>query len=206
MTDYKKIFVTNLDRVDSLCNLYSKLKNEGENNAKDYKLTDMLRAATVLLHSSFEEYYRCVITHWLPIRGDEKTLESIVLPDDAGKKGNVKYTLYSLMEFKDQTIGDLFEVSINGYMSRTTFNNFSEICAWASRINLDLSEFKNMETKYYLDIDKAVSRRHKIVHEADTSRNGENERLNSIIPGNVIQWKEAYLLLVDAIDNQIEKW
>ena len=164
MTDYKKIFVTNLDRVDSLCNLYSKLKNEGENNAKDYKLTDMLRAATVLLHSSFEEYYRCVITHWLPIRGDEKTLESIVLPDDAGKKGNVKYTLYSLLEFK------------------------------------------NMETKYYLDIDKAVSRRHKIVHEADTSRNGENERLNGIIPGNVIQWKEAYLLLVDAIDDQIEKW
>ena len=206
MTDYKKIFVTNLDRVDSLCNLYAKLKIEGENNAKDYKLTDMLRAATVLLHSSFEEYYRCVITHWLPIRGDEKTLDNIVLPVDVGKKGGVKYSLYSLMKFKDKTIDELFATSIKEYMSRTTFNNFSEICAWASRIDLNLDEFKKLETKYYQDVDNAVNRRHKIVHEADTSRNTEKERLNRIDSSNVKQWKEAYLALVEVIDAQIEKW
>ena len=192
MTEYKKIFMTNLERIDSLCKLYSKLKDDGKGDAKDYKLTDMLRAATVLLHSSFEEYYRCVITKWLPIKGDKKALDDIVLPDDAGKKG-IKYTLYSLMSFKDKTVNELFADATKEYMSRTTFNNFSEICAWATKIKIDLDDFKKNDDKYYSDIDKAVNRRHKIVHEADTSRNEGNskERLTIITPANVIQWKKA---------------
>ena len=208
MSEFLPIFNANLERVDSLCNIYTKMKDDRFSDGKDYKLTDMLRAAIVMLHSAFEEYYRNVIKQWLPTKGDKKALETIALPDDVGNKGTTKYTLYSLMDFKDKTINDLFLTAINEYMSRQSFNSFDEICKWSCKIGLDLSNFKSLPKKYYDDIDKAVHRRHKIVHEADTSRNNEKQtdRLTPIMPGTVLQWKEAYQKLVQVIDAQIDLW
>lgn len=207
MSEYYHIFKSNLERVDSLCSIYSKLKNDGFADSSGYKLTDMLRAATVLLHSSFEEYYRSILTQWLSSRGNESTLKDICLPSDAGKHAQ-KYSLFSLLEYKDRTIDDLFIESVHAYMSRTTFNSYSEICAWATKIRLELSGFSGSDNKYPDDIDKAVSRRHKIVHEADTSRNVEKQtsRISSITPGMVSQWREAYEKLVEFIDAQVDSW
>ena len=208
MSEYLPIFNANLERVDSLCNIYTKMRNDGFSDGKDYKLTDMLRAAIVMLHSAFEEYYRNVIKQWLPTKGDKKTLETIALPVDAGKQGGTKYALYSLMDYKDKTINDLFVAAVNEHMSRQSFNSFEEICKWSCKISLDLSNFTSLPEKYYEDIDKAVHRRHKIVHEADTKHSGEKQtgRLNPIMPGTVLQWKEAYQKLVQVIDAQIDLW
>jgi len=207
MSEYFSIFHSNLERVDSLCSIYTKLKNDGFSDSTGYKLTDMLRAATVLLHSSFEEYFRSILTQWLSLRGNESTLKDICLPSDVGKHSQ-KYSLYSLLEYKGKTVDDIFVESVHAYMSRTTFNSYSEICTWAAKIRLDLGEISNSENKYYEDIDKAVSRRHKIVHEADTSRNDEKQtsRISGITPGMVSQWKEAYEKLVKVIDTQVDSW
>ncbi len=207
MSEHLSIFISNLDRVDSLCSIYTKLKNDKFPDASEYKLTDMLRAATVMLHSSFEEYYRSIITQWLPTKGNEAVLKDICLPADAGKHAQ-KYPLYSLLEYRDKTINDIFIESIHAYMSRTTFNSYAEISTWAQKIGLNLNEFVNSEIKYYEDIDKAVSRRHKIVHEADTLRGSENQssRISPIKPGVVLQWKEAYKKLVEIIDSQVDSW
>ena len=207
MSEYLSIFNSNIERVDGLCNLYTKLKIDQVPDSNVYKLSDMLRAATVLLHSSFEEYYRNIITQWLPSKGNENTLNDINLPSDAGKRGQ-KYTLFSLLEYKDKTVNDVFIESIKAHMSRTTFNSYSEICAWGTKIGLNFRSFNDLETKYSDDIDKAVSRRHKIVHEADTLRNEEKQsnRLSPITPGMVLQWKTSYKRLVEMIDAQVDSW
>lgn len=58
---YKQLFNRNVERVRSLCKLYNSLKSEKVKEEKEYKFTDVLRSAVVLLHSSFEEYYRGVL-------------------------------------------------------------------------------------------------------------------------------------------------
>ena len=63
MEKYKQIFDRNIDRVNSLCNLYKTIKTEESKEGKDYKFTDILRSAVVMLHSSFEEYYRIMKEH-----------------------------------------------------------------------------------------------------------------------------------------------
>ena len=69
MSDFKAVFDSNLQRVDSLIAMYSQVKGtEQSDKNKDYRFTDMLRAAVVFLHSAFEEYFRNIITVWLPVK------------------------------------------------------------------------------------------------------------------------------------------
>lgn len=198
MTEDKVIFDSNVKRVESLCKIYEQIKKSDiSDNAKDYKSTDLLRAAVVMLHSSFEEYYRCTITKWLWTRGSKDVLKSIPLPKDAGKN-SAKYTLSELLEYKDVKISELFEDAIQEYMSRVSFNSYGEICAWGNKIGLDFDGFADATV-----IDKCVHRRHKIVHESDMS---PKKQLSAISVLNVTQWKDSYVELVLIIDSQIEKW
>lgn len=57
MSAYKENFDKNLERVKSLHSLYIKLKEEDLKDGKDYKLTDILRAEVVLLHSSLRSIF-----------------------------------------------------------------------------------------------------------------------------------------------------
>lgn len=86
-------------------------------------------------------------------------------------------------------------------MELKSFNSAEEIRVWLSKVMIDFSTFDKFDT-----IDKAVKRRHKIVHEADTNRTNDGERLTSIKSGDIKPWIEAYVELVSLIENQIEKW
>ena len=199
MTEQKRIFDKNIERVKSICNLYTALKEEDRKDKSAYTLTDMLRAAVVLLHSSFEEYFRNTITQWLPLKADRKILEEIPLPKDLGKN-NVKYSLYELLSYP-QTLQELFDDAVSEYMGRKSFNNCKELYKWTKTVGMDISGFNNQSA-----FEAAVSRRHKIVHEADTNRTNSGERLTPIKPGDVISWISAYENLVEAIEKQVEEW
>ncbi len=72
MSSNKNVFDNNIQRVDGLCDLYDLLISDKKTNKnKGHYYTDILRAATVFLHSAFEEYYRGVITAWLPMNGSK---------------------------------------------------------------------------------------------------------------------------------------
>lgn len=201
MSSNKNVFDNNIQRVDGLCDLYDLLISDKKTNKnKGHYYTDILRAATVFLHSAFEEYYRGVITAWLPMNGSKEALKVINLPDDAGKNG-VKYHLVDLMMYKDKTVKELFQKAVYDYMSRTTFNSYDEICGWASKLGLNISTFT--KAKY---IEDAVQRRHKIVHEADMDNQSDNNKLRRIKPTDVAKWRNAYSELVALIDAQIVAW
>ncbi|SEG33458.1 hypothetical protein SAMN04487934_11615 [Eubacterium ruminantium] len=201
MSANRDVFDRNLQRVDSLCAFYDQIKRDMKTgNNKEFKFTDMLRAATVFLHSAFEEYYREIITIWLPINGNRDSLKVINLPDDAAKNGT-KYNLIDLLAYKDKTVEELFQESIYEYMNRTTFNSYKEICSLALKVGLDLSEFSMGK-----DIDNAVQRRHRIVHEADLDIQSGKNKLRGIQGSEIVQWRNAYSELVDLIDAQIAEW
>lgn len=201
MSDFKAVFDSNLQRVDSLIAMYSQVKGtEQSDKNKDYRFTDMLRAAVVFLHSAFEEYFRNIITVWLPVKGTKELLKSIVLPDDAGKNG-VKYSLSDLLLYKDKTVGEIFQESVAEFMSRSSFNSYSEIYSWGTKIGLTFKSFDKQK-----DIDKAVQRRHKIVHEADIELRSTRKQIKGIKEADIAQWRQAYSELVEMVESQVDEW
>ena len=199
MSDYKSIFEDNIKRVKALKSIYASI---GSESTSKYKGTDILRAATVFLHSSFEKYYRCVVTEWLPKKGEPGTLKTIALPEDAGRN-KVNYSLYDLLQKHGaNTIQNLFQEAVAEHMSRSSFNSYGEICSWGSKIGLVFSSFKKGT-----EIEKAIHRRHKIVHEADLKIDSSGKKtLSPIKESDIDNWLAAYTELVDIIDVQINTW
>lgn len=200
MNEYKENFNKNLERVKGLHSLYIKLKEKDLKESNDYKFTDILRAEIVLLHSSFEEYFRSVLIEWLPIKATKETLKEFPISLKAGKKPEKIY-LDDLTDYKGKTIDELIYESISKTMQLKSFNNEGEIRSWCSKIGIKLDNFNRMH-----EIDAAVKRRHKIVHEADMNRKNEKQRLQSIKPGDISPWIEAYEELVRLIDSETTRW
>lgn len=201
MTEKGVIFEKNIERVESITNLYSSLKEESRKDTKDYTLTDMLRAAIVLLHSSFEEYFRLVLIQWLPTKADDNTLKDIPIALHAGNKRTEKIYLNDLSKYRGKTIDEVIRDSVTEHMALKSFNSQEEIRGWLSKVGIIVDDFNGFDA-----IDKAVKRRHKIVHEADTNRSGARERLSAIKPTDIATWISAYKNLVINIDKQCEKW
>lgn len=199
MSVQKNVFDDNIKRVIALKNIYNVI---GPGSSSRYKRTDILRAATVLLHSSFEEYYRGVVTEWLPKKGNESALKVVALPEDAGRN-KASYSLYDLMQkHSSKTVKELFEESVEEHMSRSSFNSYSEICSWGNKIGIDFHAYNKAS-----ELDKAIKRRHKIVHEADLQLDSSGKKtVNSIKESDVDSWIQAYRELVDVIEGQISTW
>lgn len=191
----KKRFDNNLKRVESMCSIYMLIKQSlGNDKNQEYKYTDILRASVVFMHSSFEDYFRAVIIKKIIENGSRDSFDEIGLPAESRNKG---FKLKDLLEYKDLTVKELIEESVNGYMSKQSFNDFSQICGYAKKIGLDMSKYTEERT-----ISIAIERRHKIVHEADMKPN-KKESLSNIRIDTVKKWIKAYVELVDLIDSQI---
>lgn len=199
MTAYKTTFDENMKRVDSLISVYDLLKRDGKTSDKnkEYKFTDMLRAAVVFMHSSFETYYRTIIIEELKENKGGDVLKDFPILTEEGKEKS-KITVSDLIRYSGKTVQEVIGESIENKLGRTSFNSYSDIYEWAKKINIDLTEFKKQE-----DVEKAIQRRHRIVHEADTSKVSGKGKPSSIYPGMIHPWKEAYIDLVDIIDGKI---
>ena len=202
MSIYKLTFDKNIERVESLNAIYAALKEDNKRDGKDYKFTDILRAEVVFLHSAFEEYLRCILIHWIPVKANDETLKEFPISLSAGKKPEKLY-LSDLAHFRDKKVNDIIRESVEKTMQLKSFNSEGDIKAWCSKIGISLDGFEKIK-----EIDKAVHRRHKIVHEADINKNDEKrtERLQSIKPGDLTPWIEAYKELVNLIESKINEW
>ena len=69
MTKQRENFNQNIQRVEALCKIYTLLQNDHKSQS-EYKNTDVLRSAVVLLHASFEDYFRTILIQWLPLKGN----------------------------------------------------------------------------------------------------------------------------------------
>lgn len=200
MSEYYDTFQKNVARVEGLNSLYIKLKEIKYSNGRENKLTDILRSEVVLLHSSFEEYFRNVLIQWLPIKANKDFLHSVPIGLKAGKKSEKIY-LDDLLNYRDKKINDVIKESIDATMKITSFNSQGEIKKWCERVGIPLDNFLEMN-----NIDKAINRRHKIVHEADMRRDNTDSKISPIKPGDVTSWIDAYKKLAKIIENQVDNW
>ena len=129
----------NLSRVDSLLALYEILQKEEArrlvSSKQDARSADILRAAVVLLHGSQEDYVRGMLSDWLFDRADSRELEGISLRGSAQKRAQ-KFTLRDLAQYKNEQVSDLIQSSIESQLSLVSFNQYSEICSWLSKIGI----------------------------------------------------------------------
>lgn len=197
MSRYKDTFDINIGRVNTLCILYETLQNLGVAEQSGNRLTDILRAAVVLLHSSFEEYFRNVLYELLPKNGEESDFKNISFVGSEGKREN-KISIGQLIKHRSKTVDEVIQESIAETLSFTSFNDFSDICGWAEKAKINISSFSKQST-----LNKIINRRHKIVHEADNSKSEPEFMLTPIKVKTVMEWIDVVRELVTIIDTQI---
>lgn len=196
---HKLLFNRNIERVFSLRKMYNSLKSDEVKEGKEYKFTDILRSAVVLLHSSFEEYYRSILGCILPKTCTEDDLKNISFLGSAGNHKD-KITLGGLIKVREKTVDQLITESIRESLSFTSFNDYQDIVSWSKKIKIDLSEFKDQEK-----LNKLIHRRHKIVHEADNAKSDDEYALAPIRGNSVEEWIEVVRNLVELIDKEVHK-
>ncbi len=191
-------FRRNMQRVENLNKLYGKAKESPKRPT--VVEADVLRASIVFMHSSFEEYYRAVIIDRLPLSTDVEALKGICLLNSNQIRAE-RFTLAELKPFCEKTVSTLISDSVRHHMGTKSFSNYTEICSWSRKINIDLDTFSKAN-----EIDAMIKRRHKIVHEADLNYNSGrgHHRATPINLTKVQEWAEAVTELVSMIDQQCD--
>ena len=194
---YKLMFDKNIERVQSLIKIYESLKNTEAKEQRDSKFTDILRAAVVLLHSSFEEYYRNILIIIVPKTCGKEDMKSMSLPSKQGKH-KANFDLSDLIEFRGKTVEEVITDSIEAEIRLRSFGNYNSIATWAIKAKIDLEGFKGQDK-----LNKLIQRRHKIVHEADRANSSEGYTLTKIDKSTVEKWTEIVCDLVEIINKGI---
>lgn len=194
--NYKLMFDQNIKRVESLCELYNQVKSSNIKEKEDNKFTDILRSAVVLLHASFEEYYRNVLKYIFPKICTQESLKNISF---VGSEGNhkEKISLCELLQHRDKTVDKLINESIQECIDLKSFNNYRNIADWSIKIGINLSAFSNKGS-----VEKMIQRRHQIVHQADRT----NDKLNGININTVESWNKNVCELVEIINEESKKY
>ncbi len=164
MRAYEEIsnrFNRNISRVENLVRLHASVLSEEPENTKLEQGDDILRAAMVFLHATLEDFLRSVLAWRLPDSASDE-IDKIPLLGQM-QKTPAKFNLGSLVPFKGVTVDQLIKDSIYEHLDKwVSFNDVAQIHAALkiSGINLDDFDFKTLAS--------VMSRRHEIVHRADT--------------------------------------
>lgn len=146
----------NLSRVKNLVDIFENYAPEKTKKVKD---TDILRAATVFLHATLEDFLRSIAAWKLPLAPAEK-LEGIPL---AGKERKPKFSLGDLADYRNKRVDELIKLSVEEYLKRSNYNNTTEISSLLKDIGITIEKVQSSFT----DISKLMERRHLIVHRVD---------------------------------------
>jgi len=174
-------FALNIVRVKNLVAIYSnQLSGEGRGR-RGHQETDVLRAATVLLHASIEDVLRS-LAYWKLPSAAPQVLDMI--PFAGGTA--MKITLGTLSSQRGKTVEDVIKESVDASLERSNYNNSVEVCSLLQSIGLNTAVVQ----LYLSKIEEAMKRRHQIVHRADANPNPGrgNHRVASISPVTVNAW------------------
>jgi len=102
----------NLTRVRNLVEFF---RERAPTNTKQVKDTDMLRAATVFLHATLEDFLRSIAAWKLPLASAE-ILSKIPL---SGTE-NPRFTLGDLVSHRGKEVTKLIKLSVDTYLERSS--------------------------------------------------------------------------------------
>lgn len=146
----------NLSRVKNLVGIFENSAHKGTRKVTD---TDILRAATVFLHATLEDFLRSIAAWKLPLAPAEK-LEDIPL---AGMRKQSKFSLGDLADHRNKRVDELIKLSVEEHLERSNYSNTTEIATLLKGIGITIEKVKSSFT----DVSKLMERRHQIVHRVD---------------------------------------
>jgi hypothetical protein len=172
----------NLDRVRNLVKVYEALAGAGKGRRPVHS-TDVLRAATVLLHAALEDFLRSLDNWKLPL-AQEATLNEASLAGMTGRPAN--FLLGKLVQFRGKTIDEVIAESVSDHLNRKSYNSVGEVAKSLTRIGV---MFPNLP-QYSRDLAALIERRHRIVHQADkeTGRGTGHHQATSLSKQRVEAW------------------
>ncbi len=174
-------FDLNIKRVKNLVNIYRLQLSGPGKGRRGHQETDVLRAATVLLHASMEDILRS-LAYWKLPTAAPSVLENIPL---VGVKGT-KFSLGNLSSHRGKSVADVLKESVDASLERSNYNNSTEVAGLLTSIGLDPAPV----AAYLPTLEATMKRRHQIVHRADanpTPGRG-NHRVSSIAPATLDDW------------------
>ena len=151
--------IRNLKRVEHLVVLYEEKVGAGRGR-KDVPVSDILRAATVFLHATLEDFLRRLASRSLPTAPAE-VLDKVPL---VGLEGRAeKFFLGALVAHRNKSVEQVLQASIEAHLNRANYNDPDEIASLLRSLGIDPARVNGR----FGDLREMMERRHLIVHQAD---------------------------------------
>lgn len=178
-------FEGNLERVHNLVALYDKLTPQGRGR-REVAATDLLRAAVVLLHASFEDLLRSLALWKLPGAAPEVLRE---LPALGKSDGKGRIGLEELARHRGRTVDELITNSVDAYLEKSNYNHPGDV----KRLLVQCGLSEKLVAPFAGPLGTMMNRRHWIVHRVDRNYNqGSGQHLaKSLGKNNLILWIET---------------
>lgn len=191
-------FELNIARVRNLVSIYTDhLAGEG-GGRRGHQTTDVLRAATVLLHASMEDVLRS-LAHWRLPLANATTLEQIPLVGGAA----TKFNLGALAAHRGKTVDEVIKESTDASLERSNYNSRREVISLLEAIGINATPVQ----QHMATLDQAMQRRHQIVHRADANPNPRpgrgNHKVANISPALLNGWIANTEQFVQAVLAQV---
>lgn len=191
-------FVLNVARVRNLVDIYTNHLAGAGRGRRGHQTTDVLRAATVLLHAALEDVLRS-LAYWKLPQANVVVLEQIPLVGGAA----TKFNLGALAAHRGKTIDDVIKESTDASLERSNYNNRREVINLLESIGLNTAPIQ----QHMATLEQAMLRRHKIVHRADATANPRpgrgNHRVATIAPATLNTWIANTEQFVNAVLAQV---
>jgi len=189
-------FNFNLRRVENLVSIYETFAGSGQGR-RSTDLEDILRAATVQLHATLEDFMRGIAVWKLPAASDS-ALDEIPL---VGGKKNQKFQLGALAKHRGKLVDDLISESVCSFLSRESYSYPSDIKETLTDLQITKSDILTAVDA----LKPFMNRRHNIVHQADreTQKGLGYAKAKSISKQTVRNWIGQVRTLGVAVLNEL---
>jgi hypothetical protein len=173
---------TRLDRVRGLVDLYALLAGPISGRPTVHE-SDVLRAATVFLHATLEDFLRSLAAIRLPDSSSE-ILQKI--PPAGGDGRKTTMGLGDLHGYQGRSIDDFIRESIESHLRRSNYSNVGDV----KRLLADLGLDSSCVDPHAPRLAALMSRRHHIAHRFDQneSTGRGHHAANSISKVTVSDW------------------
>lgn len=177
----KERFDGNIARVRHLVTIYEQSGGSGRGR-RAVDISDVLRAAVVLLHAAVEDLLRSLERRVLP-RAPSDVLDTVPL---VGLPARSRFELGALAVYRGKSVDELIDASVAAHLESATYNNANELSAVIRRLGADPSAFR----QWFSSLEAMMKRRHHIVHQADRDRTSGSghHRAKSLSKGQVTEW------------------
>lgn len=198
----KAQFDQNISRVENLVGIYDQKLSAGGQGRRPVHSTDVLRAATVLLHASLEDFVRGLAS-WKWPAANVEILDKVPLLETS-KTGRVeKFNLGALAKHRNMKVDTLIAKSIDDYLQR--FSSVSDTTQLASMLE-SCGVNVNRVSQHFTRLDELMERRHHIVHQADknTAAGSGQHSARSIGMWKVERWIRTTRSFVEAVLDEVD--